>query len=114
MSGRYEPSIVLSFDCEKSEAKRRYLARKRGDDDEAMFEKRYAEFEKENPALEKHFGDLGMLLKVNVRISVVDFWLMRSQIDTNGATEVSYEKLITALKENEEWKQIDFTLNIFC
>lgn len=60
--------MVLYFDCPEAIARERVLNRKvtgRANDTEAMFAKRYAEFAKENPAIEEHFRSKGKLIHVS-------------------------------------------------
>lgn len=75
-----KPNQVLHFDCEKEEAKKRFLLRARDeDDDEEVFEKRYGEFAKNNAEIVQHYGGIV------------------TTIDTSQETEVSKQKLFEVL-----------------
>ena len=51
--------MVLLFECPRSLAESRFLERNREpDDNQAMFEKRYEEFEKTNQLILDRYGDL--------------------------------------------------------
>jgi len=85
-----KPVLVLSFDCPKSIAKGRYLSRKlkgREGDDEAMFEKRYNEFEKEKEGIVFEEGIL-------------------AKIDTGEETEYSWRELRTKIEGSEVWREL--------
>ena len=60
------PDLVLFFGCGKEESKRRYLTRKRGQDDEAMFEKRFEEFASQNEAILDHYRKQDKLITVSI------------------------------------------------
>ncbi|EME46022.1 hypothetical protein DOTSEDRAFT_126084 [Dothistroma septosporum NZE10] len=74
------PDEVLYFDCHKEEAMKRFLFRSRdpGDGD-AVFEKRYGEFERNNREIITHYGDIV------------------KTVDTSGGTEVSRKNLLAVL-----------------
>ncbi|KAI9736468.1 MAG: hypothetical protein M1818_006202 [Claussenomyces sp. TS43310] len=87
------PDLVLFFDCDKSVALSRYLARKiqgRLGDNAELFQRRHAEFERLNPAVLEYYRHLGLLIE--------NPYLNMSQINTNGETKTSYNRLTTALK----------------
>jgi thymidylate kinase len=57
------PSLVVLFDCPAEVAKSRFLARKREDgDNEAMFAKRYAEFETNNQMIMERYAKIAKLV----------------------------------------------------
>ena len=78
------PALVLHFTCPKAEAKKRYLSRGRENDDGALFEKRYHDYEMTNPVILAGYRELVM------------------NFDTTAEPEVSYEKLLYALGANEK------------
>ena len=79
--GQEFPSVAIQIDCNKQVAMDRYLSRARGDDDVAMFMKRYARYERENPDVEKFFAEDNRLI-----------------VHENAASaEVSYAKLFYKL-----------------
>ncbi|KIV82347.1 hypothetical protein PV11_04466 [Exophiala sideris] len=89
-----EPAIVLFFDCPGHIARNRVLTRIDGSrtrDTPDVFAKRYAEFEKENPAVLEHF--------VNAGKEVV-------KIDTSGDTKKSWDKLTEYLDKSTAWKEM--------
>lgn len=62
------PALVISFNCPKETAKQRFLSRKLPDrlhDDDAMFEKRFAEFEREEGEIVQYYRSQGQLEEVN-------------------------------------------------
>ncbi|PSK42131.1 hypothetical protein B9Z65_4045 [Elsinoe australis] len=87
-----EPKLVLYFDCPGSEAKRRYLTRKLEgrDENEAVFEKRFQEFQQKNGQIVEHYAKQGKLIK----------------IDTSTSTELSYARLVQVLSQREEWQDV--------
>lgn len=88
-----EPKLVLLFDCPKDIAKQRYLTRNlkgREADDEAMFEKRYEEYLRQNAEIEGEYMDRGCMMVV----------------DTSSKTDQSLRKLCEALRENEKWMDV--------
>lgn len=59
---------MISFNCPKEIAKQRFLSRKLPDrlhDDDVMFEKRFAEFERENGEIVQYYRSQGKLEEVN-------------------------------------------------
>ncbi|RDL34379.1 uncharacterized protein BP5553_07507 [Venustampulla echinocandica] len=87
------PNLVLFIDCDKDNAKGRFLTRRldgRLDDDDALFETRYKEFEQRNPAVVTYYGCLDKLVKIN----------------SEGKTEVTYQKLLDALDSRKEWTEM--------
>lgn len=59
---------MISFNCPKEIAKQRFLSRKLPDrlqDDDVMFEKRFAEFERENGEIVQYYRSQGTLEEVN-------------------------------------------------
>lgn len=86
-----KPILVLLFDCPESSAQARFLTRKlagREADDDQTFRKRYNEFNQLNPQIVEHYKAEGSLV----------------EIDTSGETEVSYQKLMQALKDTKQWR----------
>ena len=68
---------VVFCDCPKSIAKERYLSRKlpgRLEDDEALFNTRYQEYEELNPEVVEHFKRKGTLLEVR------PFWKLDTRL----------------------------------
>jgi hypothetical protein len=58
------PSLVVLFDCPAAVAKDRFLARKREDgDNEAMFAKRYAEFETNNQIIMERYAETAKIVR---------------------------------------------------
>lgn len=58
---------MISFNCPKEIAKERFLSRKLPDrlhDDDVMFEKRFAEFERENGEIVQYYRSQGKLEEV--------------------------------------------------
>ncbi|KAK5364951.1 hypothetical protein LTR20_008887 [Exophiala xenobiotica] len=87
-----DPTIVLFFKCPKDEACRRVLSRVgRANDTQAVFERRYAEFERENTAVLEYFKSAGK--------EVVT-------VDTSGQTGESWMKLLGALEKSDVWKMM--------
>ncbi|CAG8981305.1 hypothetical protein HYALB_00005105 [Hymenoscyphus albidus] len=68
------PRLVLLFRCDKEVARKRYLDRKRGKDDNAMFEKRYHEYEMEGEAIESVYEKRGLVLEVQVDTEILESW----------------------------------------
>ncbi|RMZ77156.1 hypothetical protein DV737_g4495, partial [Chaetothyriales sp. CBS 132003] len=89
--GFTKPILVLFFNCAKEIAKQRYLTRNlagREADDEAMFEKRYEEFVRENDDLVREYRQQGLLV----------------EIDTGKRTEEeSWEELSSRLEKDSRW-----------
>lgn len=59
---------MISFNCPKETAKQRFLSRKLPDrlhDDDVMFEKRFAEFEREEGEIVQYYRSQGKLEEVN-------------------------------------------------
>ncbi|KAI1609320.1 adenylate kinase-domain-containing protein [Exophiala viscosa] len=89
-----EPAIVLFFDCQGHVARNRVLTRIDGSrtrDTSDVFARRYAEFEKENPAVLDHFVKAGK--------EVV-------KIDTSGDTKKSWNGLTEQLDRSTAWKEM--------
>ncbi|KAF2789849.1 P-loop containing nucleoside triphosphate hydrolase protein [Melanomma pulvis-pyrius CBS 109.77] len=87
------PTLVLFFDCPEQIAEKRFLTRMltgREADDEQTFRKRYQEFSRLNPSIVEHYRTRGIVL----------------EIDTSGETEVSYQRLISALKGTGAWRSL--------
>lgn len=62
------PVLVVSFNYPKETAKQRYLSRKLSDrqhDDDVRFEKRFAEFEREEGEIVQYYRSQGKLEEVN-------------------------------------------------
>ncbi|OBT71263.1 hypothetical protein VF21_09929 [Pseudogymnoascus sp. 05NY08] len=88
-----KPELVLFFNCPKEVARQRYLTRNlegRETDDEAMFEKRYQEYVKENGAIISQYAGRGLLL----------------EIGTGMGAEESREELCKKLDKNDKWSKI--------
>jgi adenylate kinase family enzyme len=88
-----EPKLVLLLICPKEIAKQRYLTRKieeRAADDEAMFEKRYEEYLRENAEIEEGYLERGYMVEA----------------DTRSGTDGSLKKLCDKLRENEKWMAV--------
>jgi adenylate kinase family enzyme len=61
------PDLAISLHCPEDIARQRYLSRKlpgRLLDDQTLFEKRFQEFERENPRIVQHFHAAGNLIEV--------------------------------------------------
>ena len=87
-----DPAMVLFLNCPKDEACRRVLSRVgRANDTQTVFERRYAEFERENSAVLEHFMRAGK--------EVVT-------VDTSGQTDESWKKLKGALEGSDVWKEM--------
>ncbi|KAF1949820.1 P-loop containing nucleoside triphosphate hydrolase protein [Byssothecium circinans] len=87
----YRPDAVLKVVVEKEKAKMRYLSRGRDSNDSAeKFEKRFAEYERESPPVEKLYVDAGILMEV----------------DANGTKEENLEVLMKNLNESDLWQRI--------
>lgn len=59
---------MISFNCPKETAKQRFLSRKLPDrlhDDDMMFERRFAEFEREEGEIVQYYRSQGKLEEVN-------------------------------------------------
>lgn len=59
---------MVSFNCPKETAKQRFLSRKLPDrlhDDDAIFEKRFAKFEREEGVIVQYYRSQGKLEEVN-------------------------------------------------
>jgi adenylate kinase family enzyme len=63
---RDAPDLVISISCPKEVAKERYLGRKRGDDSEELFGKRYSDYEKRDMKVVELYR--GSLLEVSLFI----------------------------------------------
>ncbi|KAF2681398.1 adenylate kinase 1 ATP binding protein [Lentithecium fluviatile CBS 122367] len=86
-----KPDIVLSFGVTKDNAKARYLARGRDDNDSAeKFEKRFVEYEDETMPVEELYRQHEILI----------------DIDVNGTKEENVEKLTKALEESQLWQKV--------
>ncbi len=87
-----DPAIVLFLNCPKDEACRRVLSRVgRANDTQTIFERRHAEFEKENSAVLEHFMRAGKQIVT---------------VDTSGQTDESWKKLERALDKSDVWKEM--------
>lgn len=89
-----EPAMVLFFNCPREIARDRVLSRNdptRSLDTPEVFDKRYAEFERENPAILEHFAKAGKEVVV---------------VDTSGATDKSWTQLMEHLDKSTAWKKI--------
>ncbi|KAF2876389.1 P-loop containing nucleoside triphosphate hydrolase protein [Massariosphaeria phaeospora] len=85
-----KPDVVLSFLVSKENAKSRYLARARDNNDSAeKFEKRHVEYQEESPPVEELYRRSALLL----------------EIDANGTKEENIEKLTTELEESQLWQK---------
>ena len=58
--------LAIYFLCEKEELKRRYVERRREQDDAALFEKRYEQHERECPAVVQLYRERGILVEVSL------------------------------------------------
>lgn len=90
------PAFVLFFNCPETTARGRVLRRNvEGRNDTLdIFEKRYAEFASENPAIVEYYRRKGLLLEVCSPHS----WLTqtvanRHKIDTSTDTQTSFASL---------------------
>jgi len=68
--GTLFPDLAIYFVCEKEELKRRYVERRREQDDAALFEKRYEQHERECLAVVQLYRERGIL----VEVSLLYFW----------------------------------------
>lgn len=59
------PDLVVYFSCAKDILRDRYIARKRGQDDGSLFEKRFEQHERECPAVLKRYKERGILVEVS-------------------------------------------------
>lgn len=59
------PDLVVYFACPKDVLRERYVARRRGTDDGALFEKRFEQHEKECPAVVERYRERGILVEVS-------------------------------------------------
>ncbi|CAG8973643.1 hypothetical protein HYALB_00002209 [Hymenoscyphus albidus] len=84
------PQLVQLFRCDKEVARKRYLDRKRGKDDDAMFEKRYHEYEIESEAIESAYGKRGLVLEVQVDTEILESW----------------DNLQNLLAQDQRWKSL--------
>ncbi|KAK6513060.1 hypothetical protein TWF506_009223 [Arthrobotrys conoides] len=91
LKGGSKPDVVLSFTVNKEIAKARYLARGRdGNDNEGVFEKRFAEYITETVPVENAYRKRGMLI----------------EFDTNGTKEENVDLLTRKLEENGLWNRL--------
>lgn len=84
---------MLHFNCSKAIAKHRYLTRNlegREGDDEAMFEKRYKEYARENEDIVREYQKRGLLVEV----------------DTSKMMEESQKTLYNRLEKDIKWMSI--------
>ncbi|KAH7135524.1 hypothetical protein B0J11DRAFT_502339 [Dendryphion nanum] len=87
-----KPHLVLSFSVTKEYAKQRYVDRSRDvNDDEHKFEKRFVKHERENPAVEKVYRDLGTLI----------------ECDANGSKEQNVNAMMENLSRDETWRFVE-------
>ncbi len=65
------PCAVFYFNCPQETARYRVTHRQLlgRDRDEALFDRRYAEFRLKNPAIESYYRDLGLLTEARTRIA---------------------------------------------
>jgi adenylate kinase family enzyme len=59
------PDLAVFFSCPKAVLKERYVARRRGVDDGALFEKRYDQHEREYPGVGELYREKGVLIEVS-------------------------------------------------
>ncbi|KAK1835663.1 P-loop containing nucleoside triphosphate hydrolase protein [Podospora conica] len=59
------PDIAFFFSCPKEVLKARYMARRRGVDDEALFEKRYEQHERESPGVLELYRERKILIEID-------------------------------------------------
>jgi adenylate kinase family enzyme len=52
------PTLVINFDCPKDVARLRFLDRARGDDSSEIFDRRYAEFQANNPTILRRYDNV--------------------------------------------------------
>ncbi|OAL46253.1 P-loop containing nucleoside triphosphate hydrolase protein [Pyrenochaeta sp. DS3sAY3a] len=81
-----KPDLVLLFDCDGDEAKTRFTTRQipgREGDDSTVFDRRYAEYCRNNPEIVEHYRSKGILVEV----------------DTSKETHVSFGNLLDALTD---------------
>ncbi|KAK0742616.1 hypothetical protein B0T18DRAFT_430055 [Schizothecium vesticola] len=69
------PDLAVFFSCPKAVLKERYVARRRGVYDGALFEKRYEQHEREYPGVEGLYRQKGILV----------------EMDTSGGIDESYD-----------------------
>lgn len=67
------PNLVVYFSCPKAVLRERYVARKRGTDDEKLFEKRYEQHERECPDVVKRYKKRGILVEVSTPLGKLSF-----------------------------------------
>ncbi|OCK74403.1 adenylate kinase 1 ATP binding protein [Lepidopterella palustris CBS 459.81] len=86
-----KPDIVLLFEVTKQNAKLRYLARARDNNDsQEKFERRFAEYEMETVAVEEVYRQRSVLINV----------------DANGTKEENVNKVTKKLEESELWRKV--------
>ncbi|KAF3275202.1 hypothetical protein TWF970_006924 [Orbilia oligospora] len=96
LKGGSKPDVVLFFKVDKKIAKERYLTRGRdGNDNDGVFEKRFAEYILETVPVEEVYRKRGMLIEV----------------DTNSTKEENLALLSRQLDDNDLWQEL-MTSNI--
>lgn len=69
------PDLVVYFSCAKDILRDRYIARKRGQDDGSLFEKRFEQHERECPAVLEKYKARGILVEVSGVASFKGYWI---------------------------------------
>ena len=59
------PDLVVYFKCKKEVMKERYAARRRGEHDGELFEKRFEQHERDAPAVVERYRARGVLVEVS-------------------------------------------------
>ncbi|KAI1977330.1 hypothetical protein LOZ51_006224 [Ophidiomyces ophidiicola] len=88
-----KPALAIYLNCPKDEAKRRYLSRNlpgRIEDTTDMFEKRYAEYDKNNTPILERYRQTGIL----------------EEVDSSTETQESYQTLLDVLSRNAVWNRM--------
>jgi UMP-CMP kinase len=96
------PKAVLDLKCTKETAKSRFLTRKRGDDDDQIFEQRHAEFEKYHPAIIEHYHKLKEENGNGAKIVDVDVDGERDEV-YKPLYEAVYPILVSWIRASENW-----------
>ena len=84
------PTLVITVDCTDETAKARFVARGRGSDDVARFERRIARFRKDMPVVVEYYEETGVVVRT----------------DTECDADEAYQKLLCALNNRPEWRKI--------
>ncbi|KAF6833487.1 adenylate kinase, partial [Colletotrichum plurivorum] len=88
LEGSGKPDVVLLLDVKRENAEARYLARGRDRNDSAeKFTKRFSEYIKEGPPVERHYREAGLLI----------------EIDNNGTKEENIATVEKALRKSALW-----------